>query len=84
MNINIKVYLHAKEINFMQSGSFPVLAYDFKKDPDWTAAVAAFEWIQHIKYKFAASKGFRIDKVIYNEDIDITGLVNKVRPILNQ
>lgn len=40
MNINIKVYLHAKETNFLQSGNFPVPNTDFKKDPDWTAAVA--------------------------------------------
>lgn len=81
MNINIKVYLHSKETRFLQSGSFPVLSSDFKKDPDWTAAVAAYEWIQQIKISFAASEDFRIDQVLYNEDIDITELVKKVRPI---
>ncbi|WHY99276.1 hypothetical protein [Peribacillus simplex] len=79
MYINIKVYLHAKETNFLQSGSFPILNSDFKKDPDWTAATAAYEWIQQIKIKFAASEDFRIDQVIYNKDIDITELVKKVK-----
>ncbi|SNT42178.1 hypothetical protein SAMN05444672_12219 [Bacillus sp. OK838] len=82
MNINIKVYLHSKGTNFLQSGSFPVPNLDFKKDPDWTAAIAAYEWIQQIKINFAASEDFRIDQVIYNEDIDITELVQKVRPII--
>lgn len=82
MNINIKVYLHAKGTNFLQSGSFPVTTSDYKKDPDWTAAVAAYEWIEQIKINFAASKDFRIDQVVYNDDIDITELVKKVKPIL--
>ncbi|MGW6384966.1 hypothetical protein [Peribacillus butanolivorans] len=80
MNINIKVYLHTKETNFLQSGSFSVLNSDFKKDPDWTAAIAAYEWIQKIKRNYAASKDFRIVQVIYNDDNDITELVKKVRP----
>lgn len=80
MNINIKVYLHSKGSKFLQNGSFPVLSSDFKKDPDWTAAIAAYEWIQNIKTKFAASDDFRIDEVIYNGDIDITELVKKVKP----
>ncbi|WP_260286343.1 hypothetical protein [Peribacillus aracenensis] len=81
MNINIKVRLHTKGNNFLQSGNFPVMNSDFKKDPDWTAAIAAYEWIQQIKIKFAASDDFRIDQVVYNEDIDITELVKRVKPI---
>ena len=82
MNINIKVYLHAKGTNFLQSGSFPVTNSDYKKDQDWTASVVAYEWIQQIKSDFAASKDFCIVQVIYNDDIDITELVKKVKPIL--
>ena len=81
MNINIKVYLHSKGTKFLQSGNFPVPNADFKKEPDWTAAIAAYEWLQQIKTKFAASEDFRIDQVFYNEDIDITELVKKVNPI---
>ncbi|MEW5549138.1 hypothetical protein ABGT24_00910 [Peribacillus frigoritolerans] len=80
MNINIKVYLHAKETKFLQSGSFPVPNSEYKKDPDWTAAVTAYEWILQIKGSYAASEDFRIDQVIYNEDNDITELVKKVKP----
>lgn len=82
MNINIKVYLHTKGTNFFQSGIFSVLNSDFKKDPDWTSAVAAYIWIQQIKMSFAASDDFRIDQVFYNEDNDITELVKKVKPII--
>ena len=77
MNINIKVYQHSKGTKFLQSGSFPVLASDFKKDPDWTVAVTAYEWIQQIKSNYAASKDFR-----YNDDVDITELVKMVKPII--
>ncbi|MFD9626955.1 hypothetical protein [Peribacillus muralis] len=80
MNINIKVYLHSKGTNFLQSGSFPVLNTDYKKDPDWTAAIAAYEWIQQIKINFAASKDFRIDQVFYNGENDISELIKKVCP----
>ncbi|WP_285767108.1 hypothetical protein [Peribacillus sp. SI8-4] len=73
-----KGLLTFKWTNFMQSGSFPVLNTDFKKDPDWTAAVTAYKWIQNIKIDFAASEDFRIDQVIYNGDIEITELVNAV------
>ena len=78
MNISIQVHLHSKGINFMQSGSFPVRNSDFNKDPDWTAANAAYEWIQQIKINFAASDDFQIVQVFYNEDNDITELVKKV------
>ncbi|MGG4200757.1 hypothetical protein [Peribacillus frigoritolerans] len=81
MNINIKVYLHSKGTKFLQSGTFPVVNSEFKKDPDWTAAIAAHKWIQQIKNNYAASEDFRIDQVVYNEDIDITELVKSVRPI---
>ncbi|MFF2457642.1 hypothetical protein [Peribacillus simplex] len=79
MNINIKVYLHAKGTKFLQSGSFPVPNADFKKEPDWTAAIAAYEWIQQIKNNYAASEDFRIDQVVYNDDNDITKLVKKCK-----
>ncbi|MGE7607624.1 hypothetical protein ACQKML_13535 [Peribacillus frigoritolerans] len=78
MYINIKVYLHSKGTKFLQSGSFPVPNSDYKKDPDWAAAIAAYEWIQQIKIDFAASEDFRIDEVTYNGDIDITDLVKKL------
>ena len=81
MNIIIKVYLHSKGTKFLQSGNFPVPNSDYKKVPDWTATIYAYKWIQQIKINYAASNDFRIDQVIYNEDVDITELVKKVKPI---
>ncbi|MGG4267446.1 hypothetical protein [Peribacillus simplex] len=79
MNININVYLNVRDTNFYQSGSFPVWNSDFKKDPDWTAAIAAYEWIQQINKNMGTS--VNIVQVIYNEENDITELVKKVKPI---
>jgi hypothetical protein len=67
MDINIKVYLHAKEMNFLQSGSFPVNISEFKKDPDWASAIVDYKWIQQIKISFTASEDFQIYQVVYNE-----------------
>ena len=79
MNINIKVYLHSKKTKFLQSASFPVPNSKYKEDPDWTAAVEAYEWIQQIKISYATSEDFRINQVVYNDGKDITDLVKKVR-----
>ncbi|AOH53365.1 hypothetical protein ABE28_003295 [Peribacillus muralis] len=81
MNINIKVYLQSNNTKFLKSGSFPVSNSDFKKDPDWAAAIAAYEWIREIKMSFSISEDFRIDQVIYNGENDITELVRTVRSI---
>ena len=37
------------------------------------------DWINQIKSSYAASVDFRIDQVIYNDDVDMTELVKKVR-----
>ncbi|MFD6440614.1 hypothetical protein ACFWDG_12520 [Peribacillus sp. NPDC060186] len=50
----------------MKSGSFHVLASNFKKDPEWTAVIAAYEWIQKINKEIGSSGDFRINKVVYN------------------
>ncbi|MFD4818628.1 hypothetical protein [Peribacillus butanolivorans] len=55
-----------KEI-FLQSGSFPVVGSHYKNDPDWTAAITAYEWIQQMKREHASSDDFRIDKVFITE-----------------
>ncbi|MFE4897918.1 hypothetical protein ACWF7H_26185 [Peribacillus butanolivorans] len=55
----------------------PVANSGFKKAPDWTAAIAAYEWIQQIQNEFGSSKNFRIDKVVYNGDNDITEFIKK-------
>ena len=35
------------------------------------------DWINQIKSSYAASVDFRIDQVIYNDDVDMTELVKK-------
>ncbi|MFI8495944.1 hypothetical protein ACIGC1_24130 [Peribacillus butanolivorans] len=60
----------------------PVANSGFKKAPDWATVIAAYEWIQQIQNEFGSSKDFRIDKVVYNGDNDITDLIKKVRPII--
>ncbi|MGW8428831.1 hypothetical protein ACWGJQ_25865 [Peribacillus simplex] len=77
MNINIKVYLHAKGINFLQSGSFPVRISEFKKNPDHAVAVVAYEWIKKINFNMGRSEDFRIDKVVYDSKNDISRIVKK-------
>ena len=81
MKILLTVHLYARETNFLKSGDFAVLSSEFRKDPDWTAAIVAYEWIRQINREFGYSDDFKINKVIYNEDIDITELVKKVEPI---
>ncbi|MCK1981981.1 MULTISPECIES: hypothetical protein [Peribacillus] len=49
MKIQIEVQLFANGANFLQSGSCSVITTDFRKEPEWTAAVSAYEWIQKIK-----------------------------------
>lgn len=54
-----------------------VLNSDIKKDSDLTSGVAAYAWIQQINKEKGSSEDFRIDQVIYNQDIDIMELVKK-------
>lgn len=50
-----------------QSGSFSVINSDYKKDPGWTAAIAAYKWIEQIKMSFAASDDFRMTRCFITE-----------------
>ena len=81
MNIIIDVYLYAHGNSFFKGGSFAVLPSYFKKDPDWAVAIVAYEWIQQIKREFGYSNDFKIEKVIYNGDKEVTEIVKKVIPI---
>lgn len=78
MEILLRVQLNIDGTNLESSGHFPVKISDYKKDPDWTAAVIAYQFIQQIKYE----TGYRktdILKVTYDEN-DITELVKRVTP----
>ncbi|MGG0286756.1 hypothetical protein ABEY41_16890 [Peribacillus butanolivorans] len=46
MEIQIEVQLFVNGAKFLQSGSCTVITTDFRKEPDWTTALSAYEWIQ--------------------------------------
>ncbi|WP_342603850.1 hypothetical protein [Peribacillus sp. FSL E2-0159] len=80
MEIQIEVQLFANGAKFLQSGSCTVITTDFRKEPEWTAAVSAYEWFLKIKSSVGYPDDFQIIRVVYNLENDITSLVRKVRP----
>ena len=82
MEIQIEVQLFANGAKFLQSGSCSVIPTDFRKEPEWTAAISAYECIQKIKNSVRFPNDFQIVSVVYNGENDITDLVRKVSPIL--
>ncbi|WP_057914490.1 hypothetical protein [Peribacillus muralis] len=82
MEIQIEVQLFANGAKFLQAGSCTVITTDFRKEPEWTAAVSAYKWIQKIKNSVHYPGDFQIVSVVCNRDNDITDLVRKVRPII--
>ncbi|HWO74985.1 MAG TPA: hypothetical protein VNM69_03585 [Bacillus sp. (in: firmicutes)] len=81
MKITISISLNIEETRIGNADSFPVNRWNFKKDPDWEAAIIAYQKIEKIKYETGYRKT-EILKVTYSEDNDITELVKKVRPII--
>lgn len=82
MYINIKVIVSMDNSRSMHFGSCEVLNSDYKKDPDWTAACAAYNLIRDIKFKTGYRDNTKIVEVIYDGDKDITELTKKVRPVI--
>ncbi|MGW8429228.1 hypothetical protein ACWGJQ_27940 [Peribacillus simplex] len=82
MEIQVEVQLFGNSAKFLQSGSCSLIATDFRKEPEWTAAVSAYEWIQKIKNSVRYPSDFQIISVLYNGENDISDLVRKVRPII--
>ncbi|WP_243299727.1 hypothetical protein [Bacillus litorisediminis] len=80
MEILIRVQLSIDGIGTESVGHFPVKVNDFRKDPDWTVAVIAYQQIQRIKYDTGYRKT-EILKVTYDEK-DIMELVKKVTPVI--
>ncbi|HWO76538.1 MAG TPA: hypothetical protein VNM69_11685 [Bacillus sp. (in: firmicutes)] len=81
MQILIKIQLSIEGTRSEYAGHFPVNNRKFKKDPDWEAAITAYQQIQKIKYETGYRKT-EILKVTYNEDKDITELVKRVTPVI--
>lgn len=82
MNIIIEVIMRNAGSRILRAGTFEVNTVDFKKEADWTAAVSAYQFIQQIKIE--TSYNIVIEKVTYNVGIDITELVKKVRPVIQE
>ena len=73
MKVLIKVHYSYVSNSCMQKGNFPVNYRDYKLDPDKAAADSAVNWIKEIMKSFP---DMEIEKVVYNEEIDITEKVN--------
>lgn len=78
MKIILEIHTQINGYRGLRRGSFPVMPADFKKEPEWTAAIAAYEWIREIKKQHPYE--VIIEKVFYDRTNDITELVKKVRP----
>lgn len=80
MEIQLEVHLTSDRGRSRHQGSFPVKISDFKKDPDYTAAVAAIEFIHHIRAQASGFAQADVEQVIYNGEQDITELVKETDP----
>jgi hypothetical protein len=81
MKVLIETHLSIDGTGNVRAGEFTISDREFKKDPDFACAVIAYEWIQQQKYE----TGFRdttIDEVTWNQENDITELVRKIKPII--
>lgn len=63
----------------MRRGLFKVNEREYKKDPLFTASVAAYKFIEQIR-RDAKYMDLNIDKVLWEEE-DITDEVKRIRPI---
>lgn len=80
MKVLIETHIRVEGTGNMRRGEFFVNDQEFKEDPDFTVGVVAYEWIEQQKRE----TGFRdtdIEKVIWNDEHDITELVKQIRPI---
>lgn len=82
MKVNLEIHTQINGSRGLRGGAFSVIPSDFKKDPDWTAVIAAYEWIREIKRQHPYD--VVIEKIIYNGENDITELVSKVRPKIDE
>lgn len=80
MEITLIVQLNIEGTRSIRGGSFPVIPKEFKDNPDFTAAVIAYQFIQDCK-KETGYRDTLIEKVIYNGEKDITEIVRGIRPI---
>lgn len=80
MKVHIEIQLIIEGTRSMSRAQFYVRDKDFKADADFAVGIVAYEWIQQRRREI----GFRhmiIDKVIWDEQHDITELVRQIQPI---
>ncbi|PLT33258.1 hypothetical protein [Bacillus sp. V5-8f] len=84
MNVIIEIQIESPRGNFSRKGKLLVKPSDFKRDPDETAAIAAFEWLREIRLVHGFNLGEHVvQKVIYNGEHDITEIVHQLHPMLD-
>lgn len=81
MRVVIQTILHVEGNRGFRNGEFHVRDSEFKKDPDFAIAVAAYEWIQQQKRETGQRETI-IEKVTWNEENDITDIVREIEPAL--
>lgn len=82
MNIHIEIhYTSDLDSKIIQSASFPVNTYQFKREPYKEAARVTFEWWKLIRKNL--SYRVKLQEVIYNAEHDITDQVKKLDDDLN-
>lgn len=65
----------------MSKGIFKVNDWEYQKDPEFVAAVEAYKFIEGIR-KEGGYMDTVIEKVLLEEDRDITEVVKQIQPII--
>lgn len=74
MKVLIKVFYIYNEVECLQSGVFPVKARDYRESPNEAAADSATVFVKVIEKMFPEME---LEKVLYEDDKEITDLVKK-------
>lgn len=86
MNINLEVHLTIMTTmgpnRITHGGSFEVNNREYKEDPEFAVAVAAYKFIEQIR-KETGHMDTVIDKVILDGQHDITKVVRQIRPVVD-
>lgn len=81
MKIHLDIHLIIEGNRTLHRASFNVNNREYKEDPEFTAGVAAYKWIEQIKRE-TGHLDTVIELVLLNSTDDITDTVNKIRPIV--
>lgn len=79
--ISVNVYIEGTHTR--SGGTFNINAKHYKENPDYAAAVIAYQYIQDIKSQ-VGYRDVKIKKVVCSCDKDITELTKRIEPLLPQ